>query len=375
MIPAKARRPLLLCLGLGMLGCTDLQPPTPPPSGLTVGADLSEALYAQDQGARFFDTGGAAKDALQLFAEQGYGMGRVRINVDPTDHPDYGMFTDVDYGARVGRALHGQGMNLLVALHYSHWWADPGNQWTPEAWRGLSVQALSEQVRTWTRDTLVALDQGGARPEAVQIGNEISNGMLWDQGGPFRPGGSWGALSQLINAGIEGAKQAAPEAKIVLHLETSGDWAKTKDWLQRFQASGGQWAQVDIIGLSYYPMWQGSLQDLEATLTGLAQDYPDKEVWLVETAYYWSPNEAGFTEAQTPWPQTPQGQRDYLRDLRAALIPYPQVTHLIYWGATWSQSAQWLNAPGWSDDDASRRSLFDDEGRPTPAFADQVKAP
>jgi len=326
------------------------------------GADLSEALYAQDHGVVFRDTGGEAKDVLQIFVDHGYTWARVRVNVDPPDDPEYAMFTDVEYAARLGAEAKDRGLRLLVDLHYSHWWADPGNQWTPEPWRTSNPARLAATVRDWTEETIRALAAQGAAPDAVQIGNEIQHGMLWDLGGPDRPGGSWDNLAAFVRAGSEGVQRAHPEAQIVLHLDRGGDADAVLGWIDSFVAAGGPWDDVDVLGLSYYPMWQGSLQDLDTTVARLEAAHPEVELSIVETAYYWSPHEGDFGPVSWPWPETPAGQQAYLRALVEVVDAHPGVTSVLYWGAAWSQSSRWLVAPGWDDDDASRRSLFDDEG-------------
>jgi arabinogalactan endo-1,4-beta-galactosidase len=329
---------------------------------LVVGADVSEALYAQRQGVQFRDVDGGPSDVLQVLANHGVQAARLRVNVEPPDSPAYAMFTDLPYATELATAAHARGLTVLLDLHYSHWWADPANQWTPLSWRGTDLDGLVAQVRRYTRDVLLTLRAAGVEPEAVQLGNEIGNGLLWDLGGPSRPGGSWAALARLVNAGLDGVHAAGSSAKVMLHLETGGDAAATEDWIAHFKAAGGRWDEVAVLGLSYYPMWQGSLEGLAKNLTQLEERHPTTHLSIVETAAYWSPNTAGYTGAQVPWPQTPQGQRDFLVALKAVLVEHPNVVSVYYWGATWARSQLWLRAPAWTNDDASRRALFDDDG-------------
>lgn len=355
----RALSPLLLIAALACAAPAS-EPSLPAPS-FEVGADLSEALYAQDRGVVFHDTDGAPKDALQIFVDHGYTWARVRVNVDPPDNPQYAMFTDLAYAARLGAAAKARGLKLLVDLHYSHWWADPGNQWTPPGWQTEDPAALAATVHDWTTRALRQLREAGAVPDAVQIGNEIHHGMLWELGGPYRPGGSAINLAAFVAAGVEAAEASLPEAQVVLHLATGGDLSATLEWIAAFEAAGGPWARVDVLGLSYYPMWHGGLQDLARTLDGVAEAHPQVQLSIVETAYYWSPHEGDFGAEGWAWPETPAGQASFLRDVRRVAEDRPRVTSVFYWGAAWAQSSRWLEAPGWSDDDASRRSLFDDD--------------
>lgn len=43
----------------------------------------------------------------------------------------------------------------------------------------------------------------------------------------------------------------------------------------------------DVFGLSYYPMWHGTMEGLQYNLNYLATTY-NKEVCVVETAYAWT---------------------------------------------------------------------------------------
>jgi arabinogalactan endo-1,4-beta-galactosidase len=352
-------------VAVAMAACSPTARPAEPDAGpprLLLGADVSEALYAQRHGVQYRDVDGGPGDVLQLLANHGFQSARIRVNVEPPDAPAYAMFTDLASATELATAAQAHGMSVLLDLHYSHWWADPANQWTPLPWRGTDLETLEAQVRRYTRDVLLTLRAAGVEPAAVQLGNEIGHGLLWDLGGPSRPGGSWAALARLVNAGLDGVHDAGSSAKVVLHLESGGDAAATEDWIAHFQAAGGRWAEVDVLGLSYYPMWQGSLDDLSANLAQLERNHPTTSLAIVETAAYWSPNTAGYSGAQVPWPQTPEGQRAFLVALKAVVLAHPHVVSVHYWGATWAQSRLWLSAPAWSNDDASRRALFDDDG-------------
>ncbi|ADN01367.1 glycosyl hydrolase 53 family protein [Spirochaeta thermophila] len=327
-------------------------------NSLQIGVDLSEALYAQEHGVQYRDTNGQVKDVFQIFKDHGYTWVRVRVNVDPPDNPNYAMFTDLAYAKQLGAIAKSKGFKLLVDFHYSHWWADPGNQWTPSAWQTNNINTLCTYVYNWTKDAITQLRNAGAAPDMVQIGNEITNGLLWDLGGPYRSGGSWRNMAWLINSGINGVKDAGSSAKIMIHLDSGGSRSTTQNWITNFRNNDGQWWDVDAFGLSYYTMWQGSLGDLSNNLSYL--NTLGKEIYIVETAYYWDTNEKGYSGSQVPYPQTPQGQYQFLQALKNTVSAYSNVKGVFYWGAAWAQSWKWLSAPGWPDDDASRRSLFDD---------------
>lgn len=331
-------------------------------SGLAIGADVSEIPYAQSKGVVYADTNGATGDGMQILRNHGYTWARIRVNVDPTS-TDYAMFTDLAYATRAAVAAKQRGFKLLIDFHYSHWWADPANQWKPTTWSGdTTVSALQSKVSSWTRTAMTTLVNAGALPDMVQVGNEITNGLLWDLGGPYRSGGSWRNMTLLINAGISAVKQVSSSTKILIHLDSGGSWSKTSTWISNFVSNGGAWSSVDALGLSYYPMWQGSFGDLQGVLSGMRTNHSSKEVWIVETAWYWTRSAASYSG---PYAQTPDGQYQFLQELVGVLDDYSNVKGVFYWGAGWAVTSKWLKAPGWSNDDAATRSLFDWNGKAT----------
>ena len=330
------------------------------PSEWIRGIDVSEARGAEAKGVAFKDTSGTVKPALQIVRDHSYNWVRVRLMVDPDG--GYGLFQDLPYVKAVMKDAKGRGLKVLLDLHYSHWWADPGNQWTPGRWSGQDVTALSASVYSYTKDVITQLRAQGTAPDMVQIGNEINAGMLWDVG----RSSSMANFVKLTNAGATAVRDASGGASgmpaIMVHIAKTGNAAETVAWYKAFINAGG-W--VDTIGLSYYPMWHGDFGNLSGTISALRSNFNWAKVYLAETALYWAPNQKGYSNV--PYPQTPQGQYDYLKAL-TPVVRNAGGSGIFYWGAFWSQSSKWLTAPGWADDDTSRRSLFDDGARATKAI-------
>lgn len=330
------------------------------PSEWIRGIDVSEARGAEARGVAFKDTTGVVKPALQIVQDHSYNWVRVRLMVDPDGR--YGLFQDLPYVKAVMKDAKARGLKVLLDLHYSHWWTDPGNQWTPARWAGQDVNALSSSVYTYTKDVITQLRAQGTAPDMVQVGNEINAGMLWDVG----RSSNMANFVKLTNAGATAVRDASAGAAsmpaIMVHIAKTGNAAETVAWYKSFVAAGG-W--LDTIGLSYYPMWHGDFANLSGTVSALRSNFSWAKVYITETALYWSANQAGYTTL--PYPQTPQGQYDYLKAL-TPVVRNAGGSGIFYWGAFWSQSGKWLTAPDWKDDDASRRSLFDDGGRATKAI-------
>jgi arabinogalactan endo-1,4-beta-galactosidase len=336
-------------------------------TGLAIGVDVSEIPYAQTKGVVYSDTTGTTGDGMQILRNHGYTWARIRVNVDPVSS-NYAMFTNLSYAASAGAKAKSQGYKLLIDFHYSHWWADPSNQWTPDgvssssSWSKTSISTLKTQVYNWTKSAMSTLVSAGATPDMVQVGNEITNGLLWPLGGPYQSGGSWANMAALINQGISAVKAVNSGTQIMLHLDSGGSWSTTSTWITNFINNSGNWSSVDAMGFSYYPMWQGSFSNLQGVLSGMKSSYSTKQVWIAETAWYWTTSQAGYTGS---YAETPAGQYAYLRALIGVLQGYSNVKGVYYWGAGWSKSSKWLVAPSWTNDDASTRSLFDSNAKAT----------
>jgi arabinogalactan endo-1,4-beta-galactosidase len=336
-------------------------------TGLAIGVDVSEIPYAQSKGVVYSDTTGTTGDGMQILYNHGYKWARIRVNVSPVS-TNYAMFTNLSYAATAGAKAKSLGFKLLIDFHYSHWWADPSNQWTPDgvssslSWSKTSLSTLEGQVYNWTKSAMTTLVSAGATPDMVQVGNEITNGLLWPLGGPYQTGGSWANMAALINQGISAVKAVNSSTKIMLHLDSGGSWSTTSNWISNFVSNSGNWSSVDAMGFSYYPMWQGSFSNLTGVLSGMKSSYSTKEVWIAETAWYWTTSAAGNTGS---YAETPAGQYAYLRALISTLQSYSNVKGVFYWGAGWSESSKWLVAPSWTNDDASTRALFNSSGTAT----------
>jgi arabinogalactan endo-1,4-beta-galactosidase len=320
---------------------------------LIIGVDVSEGKEAESKGVQFKDKNGQIKPALQIFKDHGYTWVRIRIMIDPASGCDgnYGLFQDLNYVKAMALDAKNRGFKFLLDFHYSHWWADPGNQWTPPRWQGQNLSTLANNVYNYTRDVVNQLKNAGACPDMVQIGNEVDNGMLWEVG--RISGGNYSNFVTLANKGYDAVKSVA-NIPVMIHVAEKGS-----SWFSSYNSAGGKF---DVIGISYYPMWHGSFNDLKNRINSLGSF--GKDIYVVESAYYWDTNECGYSGSQVPYPQTQQGQYDYLQALKSTVLQ-TNAKGIFYWGACWSQSWKWLDAPGWSNDDASRRSLFDDDAKAT----------
>jgi hypothetical protein len=233
-----------------------------------IGADISFVPQFEDRGAVYMD-GGVQKDVVQILADNGFNYVRLRIFVNPENPQGYAPetgYAGLEYTKGMARRVQDAGMGLLLNFHYSDYWADPQQQNKPLAWMNLSFDQLKDTMRRYTRDVIEALEAQGTPPDMVQIGNEINHGLLWPEGHI----GNLDNLAELLNAGIAGARDAAPEIPVMLHIALGGQNRESVFWLDNMIARD---VQFDVIGLSYYPRWHGRLQDLKANLYDLVDRY------------------------------------------------------------------------------------------------------
>jgi arabinogalactan endo-1,4-beta-galactosidase len=276
-----------------------------------IGADVSFLKQAEDAGAVFRD-GPNGRPGLQILKDHGYGWVRLRLFHSPTNLPN-----NLEYTLALAKQARERGFKLLLNYHYSDTWADPGRQLIPAAWRGKSHPALVAAVRNYTHDTQVAFREAGLRPDMVQLGNEITSGMLWPDG---KLPDHWDNFVDLIKGGIQGVETGrgtnAPP-RIMIHIACGGDKQRTKGFFDKLHSYG---VAYDVMGQSYYPWWHGSLLDLRENLHFMATTYA-RDILLVEVAYCWRPAE--YRNKPAPFPESPEGQREFLEEVNRLLLNTP----------------------------------------------------
>jgi arabinogalactan endo-1,4-beta-galactosidase len=328
------------------------------------GADLSYADEMNDCGAVFRDHG-AAKDVFTIFKDHGTNLIRIRLWNNPA-WTKYSNLADVERSIRRAKA---QGLKVLLDLHYSDDWADPQKQIVPAAWAGIKDDAkLADAVYRYTVETLTALGRAGLMPDMVQVGNEINSEMMMPLPPTLGQTINWSRNARLINAGIKGVRDAAPAAKVMLHIAQPEN---VEAWFTAATAAGV--TDYDIIGMSYYSKWSKfSLAEMGGTIDRLRHRYPKAQVMIAETAYPWTAEGADSSgnllgeDAVVPgYPASRDGQAKYMVELTQTIITNGG-SGLIYWepdwvstrcGTRWGQGSSWENA-----------TFFDFSGEVLPAI-------
>jgi arabinogalactan endo-1,4-beta-galactosidase len=295
--------------------------------GFIVGADISWVQAAEDRGRKFSDNG-VQKDILEILKDHGFNYIRLRVFHDPTkatprDRP-YSMqgYCDLDHTIEMAKRVQAAGMGLLIDFHYSDSWADPGKQFTPSVWKDLTFEELVTATHDWTKAAVIKMTDAGVQPDIVQIGNEITPGMMTDRGGSVR---DWSKLAQLLKAGIAGVKEVDPKILVMLHIDKSGDNKAARWWVD---AALEQNVQFDILGLSCYTRWHGPPSGWKANFEDLVTRYPQLSLLIVELAeevaetnqiMYDLPDGKGL--GTIIWEPTANNNGQALFDRQGAVIP------------------------------------------------------
>lgn len=301
-------------------------------SRLWLGGDISMLPALQKQGAIYCDMTGNPVDPYTLFSQQGWNMMRVRLFVDPAnapvEHRGQGVCQDLDYVLDLCRTIKQRGFEIMLDFHYSDTWADPAKQFTPARWQG---KPLPDSIYAYTKRCLTQMVRNGVEPRAIQVGNEITFGMDWPTGrvDPM-DGKNWGPFLDMLKAGCRACREVCPSAKIIIHTEKAGKWDMTHAFYKRLEDAK---LDYDIIGLSYYPMWHGTLNELSYTLDKLATTFPKHEVMIVEAAYYYQHDgvNRGEEDFSCCPPGTIEGQQKFTAELVHELKQHKNVTGLFWW--------------------------------------------
>ncbi|HNW50891.1 MAG TPA: glycosyl hydrolase 53 family protein [Prolixibacteraceae bacterium] len=299
-------------------------------SGFIYGGDFSLMKKIEDGGG-VYKIDGQAKPGLEIFKENGYNYGRVRLFNSPNNVGP--VCNSLEYTIALSKEIKNAGMKLLLDFHYSDTWADPAHQIKPKAWENISFEALTDSVYSYSKNVILAMKAAGVLPDMVQVGNEITPGFIWPDGKIYtEKGENWVNFCTLLKAGIRGVKDAygGTAVPIMIHIDKGGDQGATEYFFRKITEQG---VEFDIIGQSYYPWWHGSFADLEKNLAWMSANY-NKDIIIVETAYHangFYPEPDQWVLDIKPFPPTPEGQYDYLVALDSIARKYPKVKGIFYW--------------------------------------------
>ena len=309
------------------------------PEDFLFGMDVSSVIAEEKSGVRYRDFDGQEKDLFRILADSGINTIRVRVWNDPYDAEGHGFGggnCDIGTAVEIGKRAAACGMQLLVDFHYSDFWADPGKQMAPRAWAKMEIEEKTRAVYDFTLDSLNRLKEAGVPVRMVQTGNE-TNGRLCGEK-------SWMNIAYLMDAGARAAREVYPEALVAVHFanpentESYRTYAKKLDYYEK-----NGLIHYDVFATSYYPYWHGTLENLSAILTEIAQTY-GKQVMVMETSYAWTEEDSDFSGntigggggITRDYPFTVQGQANSVRNITDTVVNgTPAGIGVVYWEGAW----------------------------------------
>lgn len=355
------------------------------------GMDISTLLEVEKLGGKFYDNG-EEKDLLSILKSRGVNAVRLRLWNDPysEEGKPYGAGNnDITVTKELARRASAVGMGFLLDFHYSDFWADPGKQIIPKAWRGLDEAQLEQAVYTYTKSTLEELKRENLFPTMIQVGNELSNGLLW----PFGKVPNYEAIARFVNAGIRGVRAVDKDVPIMLHLDNGGNNRLYCEWFDAFLKYGDEF---QIIGLSYYPFWHGTMEDLKRNMDDIAVRY-HKDLIIAEVSMGFTMKDYFEYEGlksherkgmatkpelaeKVKYPMTKDGQAVFMKDLLRLLeeVPEDRGCGFFYWEPAWipvkgsgwatSEALEYTKEEGPGGNEWANQALFDYDGNALPAL-------
>lgn len=346
------------------------------------GMDISMLKEVEDLGGKFYDDG-IELDVFQILKKYSINAIRLRLWHDPFDwalNPYGGGGNDFNTTVELAERIIKHKMSFVLNIHYSDFWTDPGKQIKPKAWEKLSGIELENKVYSYTRNILRNLKMRGLMPDMVQVGNELTNGFLWPDGKIS----NHRAMMSLLKKGISAVKDVSNDIKIIIHLDNGCDNVMYRDWFDKAQNEG---VDYDIIGLSYYPYWNGTLDELEDNMNDISDRY-GKNVIVVETAYGFTtethPNANMIFSKEladmTAFEPTRLGQSMFMTQLmnRIRNVKNQRGKGFFYWepawlpveGSTWStiEGRKYIGDVSEGGNSWANQALFDFNGNALPAL-------
>lgn len=355
------------------------------------GMDLSTLLELEKCGAKYY-VDGTETDILDIMKKYDVDTIRIRLWNDPWSESgeSYGAGeNDLKTTLAIAKKVTDAGLGVLLNFHYSDFWADPGKQIKPKAWEGYSVEELEQAVYDFTADTMKVFKENGINTTMVQVGNELSNGLLWPEGKVP----NYDNIAKFVNAGIRGARAVEKDVPVMIHLDNGGNNTLYREWFDEFTKRG---EDFQIIGLSYYPFWHGTLDMLTDNMNDIAERY-GKDLVIAEVSMGYTMEDYKTYEelsdderkgyATKPelvekieYPMTVQGQYDFMEDFlnRISHIKGNKGKGFFYWEPAWipvagsgwatPASLKYMNDKGPCGNEWANQALFDYEGNALPTW-------
>lgn len=308
------------------------------------GVDISSIIEVEKSGGVFYNEYGKPQDIFEILKENGINYVRMRHWNNPENPPftrAHGAgYNNLDTNIQIAKRAQAQEMKICLDFHYSDTWADPGNQQKPREWVNLTQVELENTVYEYTKNILEAFDAEGVLPDSVQLGNEIDNGLL---GIKFSEQGKTGYenVARILKRANEAVKDVSPNIQTIIHLSSGGNFSRLDYFYGKMKEYN---VTYDIIGLSYYSFWHGTLATFQDAMNRISYKY-EKPVMVMEYSYaythkYYKNAHHIFGpefEIRGGYEVSFQGQSNYIRDVIDAVNNVPDNRGLgaFYWEPAW----------------------------------------
>lgn len=267
---------------------------------------------------------------------------------------------DLDSAIEMGKRATKAGMKVLIDFHYSDFWADPGKQQAPKAWKDYTIEEKEEALYEYTYDSLKKLINAGVNVGMVQVGNETNNGIAGET--------NWENRCKLFNAGSKAVRDIDKDILVALHFtnpERSENYASIAATLDKYEVD------YDVFASSYYMFWHGTTTNLTSVLKNIADTY-HKKVMVAETSYAYTMEDGdghGNTIAKesdlvSGYPASVQGQANVVRDVMAAVANVGSAgIGTFYWEPAWAPVQVYdADADNAKDVLAENKELWEEKG-------------
>ena len=301
------------------------------------GMDVSAVLALENSGVKYYNFDGEEQDVFMTLAQAGVNYIRLRVWNDPYDENGNGYGggnNDVATAITLGQRATQYGMKVCIDFHYSDFWADPKKQFVPKAWEGMDIEEKSDALYNFTLENLTQILDAGVDVGMVQVGNEINNGMCGETDASN--------VRKLLASGSKAVRDAATasgkDILVAVHYTNIDDMKKLDTLLTGLQVKE---IDYDIVGLSFYPYWHGTMDDLKNAITHIRNTY-GKKVYVAENAYCYTSEDGdgsansikGTDDLAEGYSASVQGQANEVRDVCAAASE-AGAEGIFYWEGTW----------------------------------------
>ena len=305
------------------------------PEDFIMGMDASSVIAEEQSGVKYYDFEGNEQDVFKTLAESGITHIRVRVWNDPYDADGHGYGggnNDIEKCIEIGKRATSFGLKLIVDFHYSDFWADPGKQMVPKAWKDMDIETKTQAAYDFTKECLTKLSEAGVAVGMVQVGNETNGALAGEK--------TWFNIQYIMAAGSKATREVYPDALVAVHFanpEKAGSYANYASKLDYYKLD------YDVFASSYYPYWHGTLENLATVLNEISDTY-GKKVMVMETSYAYTPNDTDYNGntigegnlVTKDFPYTVQGQANLVRSvINCVANDMKSGIGVCYWEGTW----------------------------------------